>query len=1233
MALGPLELFYSYAHEDEALRNELEKHLKLLQRQGYITQWYDRQIPPGNVWAQEIDTHLKSASIILLLVSPDFIASDYCYSVEMQEALRRHVANEARVIPIILRPCDWEAAPFGKLQALPKDAKPVTKWSDRDSAFTDIAKRLRETIEEKNAVSSVPTNTVDATRKKKSRSGKGTGKSVTELLQDVPATPAPATKISASALKKAIDRYYKQLEEFKGKADYELAVRSAFQNLLAEAARLVKWTLIPEETLESGIRPDGVVRDDYFIRGYWEAKGPKSDLNREIEKKKADGYPLNNTIFENTRKAILYQNKKPLPVEYDLHKPNDVSDLLKQFITYTEPDIENFEAAVQEFKERIPELAKALLSIIEREHKLNKRFIAAFEKFAELCRTSLDPKISKETINEMLVQHLLTERLFRTVFDNPDFINRNVIAVEVEKVIQALASRSFNRHEFLKGLDRFYVAIEAAAKGIETWSERQRFLNTVYERFFQGFSVKQADTHGIVYTPQEIVDFMCASVEEVLQKEFSTSISEPGVQILDPAVGTGSFIVNLVHRIPRYRLKQKYQEDLFCNEITLLPYYIASLNIEHEYYEKMGEYEPFEGICFADTLELAEGQQLPLFVEENTERVQREKDAQIMVVIGNPPYNVGQRNENDNNKNRKYEVIDGRVRETYVKASEASNKNALSDIYVKFFRWATDRLGNRDGIVCFVSNNGFLNGIAFDGFRKSLLDDFDLIYHFDFKGDARTNGEVRRAEGGNIFDNKIRTGIGITLLVRSKHFQEKRIMYHCVGDYWSSKQKREYLSSFKQLSEVPWKPLIVDKNHNWLVKNLPPEFSSFLPIGMKEAKASPNLDNPVLFTTYSGGVKTNRDDWVYDFDKEKLEEKIKRFIETYNSDVDRWRRRGNNAVTIDDFVTYDDSKIKWSRDLKLDLHREHYVIYNKEKVRISLYRPFCKKYLFFDRLLNERVYLLFQIFPASATETENVMICVTGIGADCQTFMAANTIVDVKFGISGNSTIQCFPFYTYAEDRSNRRENITDWALKQFQAIYGPEVTKWDIFHYVYGMLHHPQYRERYAENFKRDLPHIPLLQRQKAFEACVQIGKKLMDLHLNYEQVKEYPALKWIETDGVPFSWRVEKMRLSTDKRVVVVNESLRLGPLPPECFEYRLGNRSALEWVIDQYQVTTDKRSGIVSDPNGWNDDEEYIVRLVRKVVTVSVETVRLVKELAQAVTMEDWLGESVGAEQTTA
>jgi len=421
--------------------------------------------------------------------------------------------------------------------------------------------------------------------------------------------------------RKAIDNYYAVLDDLAHKAvSHEQALRPAFQNLLASVGKKVGWTLVPEQRLPNGKVPDATLRDDFFARGYWEAKDTADDLNDEIKKKIAAGYPLTNTIFEDTRRAVLYQDgQRRLDVE--LRKKEQLADLLHAFTTYAEPDIEQFEQAVGEFKARIPELAQGVLNIIARERKGNKRFVAAFAGFHELCRQALDPRISEAQIDEMLVQHLLTERLFRTVFDNPDFAHRNAIAHEIEEVIDALTSRSFSRADFLKSLDRFYVAIEDAARGLQDFSEKQHFLNTVYERFFQGFSVRQADTMGIVYTPQEIVDFMCASVDEVLQQEFGKSLSTPGVKILDPCVGTGNFIVNILRRISRRDLPKKYAEDIFCNEIMLLPYYIASLNIEHEYFKLTGEYAPFTGICFTDTLDLEQDEQktLSIFNPENTE--------------------------------------------------------------------------------------------------------------------------------------------------------------------------------------------------------------------------------------------------------------------------------------------------------------------------------------------------------------------------------------------------------------------------------------------------------------------------------------------------------------------------------------------------------------------------------------------------------------------------------------
>jgi predicted helicase len=557
-------------------------------------------------------------------------------------------------------------------------------------------------------------------------------------------TPA---ELTPAVLNNGIRRYYKELQDYARQANHELALRPAFQNLLAEMARKINLTLVHEMTIRGNIRPDGVLCNAFHIqRGYWEAKGPKGNLEDEIRQKIKDGYPLENALFENTQKAVLYQAGQRY--DFDLRVQADATALLKRFLTYQKPDIANFEQAVVEFQGQIPNIAKRLLELINEEQQRNTRFVAALIAFTNLCRTTLNPRISADEIKEMLVQHLLTERLFRTVFDNPDFVSKNAIAAEIEKVIAALTSRSFNRSTFLRSLDPFYGAIEAAARGIETWSERQHFLNTVYERFFQGFAVQKADTLGIVYTPQEIVEFMVSSVDTVLRHEFGKSqgLATLGIKILDPAVGTGNFIVNIIKHIAsssRSALREKYAHDIFCNEIALLPYYIASMNIEHEYDATMGEYVPFEGICFVDTLELAESQQLSLWMsEENTERIQHEKEADIMVVMGNPPYNVGQQNENDNNKNRKYPIIDQRIKDSYAKASKASNKNALSDAYIKFFRWAADRLQGHDGIVCFVSNNGFLNGIAFDGFRKTLLQDFTQIYHLDLKGNARTSGST-----------------------------------------------------------------------------------------------------------------------------------------------------------------------------------------------------------------------------------------------------------------------------------------------------------------------------------------------------------------------------------------------------------------------------------------------------------------------------------------------------------
>ena len=988
---------------------------------------------------------------------------------------------------------------------------------------------------------------------------------------------------------------------------HEGAVRSAFQNLLAETGRRVGWTLIPE--LQSGsIRPDGTFRDDYFLnRGYWEAKDTRDRLEAEIEKKRAKGYPLTNTIFEDTRRAYLYQNGQ-VAMQVDLTRQEQLSNLLITFFSYTEPAHEDFSTAVDDFKQRVPDLARGLVQIIQAAHTTNARFKRAFASFFELCRDSLNPNISEAAVDEMLVQHLLTERLIRTIFDSQDFTRRNVIAAEVEKVIDALVSRAFNRHEFLKRLDPFYLAIESAARTITDFSEKQHFLNAVYERFFQGYSIKAADTLGIVYTPQEIVDFMCASVEQVLKEEFGKQLSDPGVNILDPCTGTGNFVVNLLRRIPQRDLRRVYTEQLFANEVMLLAYYIAALNIEHAYYERTGEYEPFDGLCFVDTLDLAEGGgqgRFSVMTEENTARVERQKTAPITVIIGNPPYNAGQRNENDNNKNRKYRVIDKRIRVTYAKDSQAKLSAKLYDPYVKFFRWAVERLEGRDGIVCFVTNNSFVHNGSFDGMRKWLLEDFTKIYHADLHGNSR-----KISKSGNVFG--IRLGVGITIAIHNSQHTNHVLLYHCVPQDWNKEGKLSWLEKKQGVAQVEWQTLTPDERNTWLIPAFAEEFVSFLPIGSADVKSGKDKSEETIFKTYSLGVSTNRDAVVYDFQKDSLSKKVVVFCENYNAELDRYNRKVKGKVlkgeALDNFLDY--SKIKWSSRLKNTLTRGIYADFEEERIRKVLYRPFTKRFLFFDSVMNDRRAIFPQIFPDSGAEEENRVICLTGIDPE-KPFMAlvSDQLLDLHL-VGAGAGAQAFPFYVYSQDGSNRRENITDWSLKQFQDHYNnPNMTKWDIFYYVYGLLHHPGYREKFADNLKRELPRIPFA---PDFQAFASAGKQLARLHLEYETFDPYP-LRWVESDDVPLSYRVDRMKLSKDKTALMVNDSLTLAGIPPDVFAYRLGNRSALEWVIDQYRVKMDNRSGIRSDPNRL-DDEEYIVRLVGQVVRVSLETVNIVRSLPE-------------------
>ena len=896
-------------------------------------------------------------------------------------------------------------------------------------------------------------------------------------------------KISLKPAHKSIVEFYAALENFdKLNVKHELAVKTPFQNLLDAAARQFGWTLIPEFAHRKK-RVDGAVVDQYNLpRGLWEAKDSADDLQQEIKKKFAAGYPSDNIMFQTPKRAILYQNKQVV-VDADLTKPDELIHILERFFDYTAPAIEEWSQAATDFEERIQDYGKALAQLIEKERTTNQRFQTAFWSFYELARQSINPNLSESAIEEMLIQHLLTERIFRTVFRNPDFTRRNVIAAEIEKVIDALTSQSFSREDFLSRFDYFYRALEQAAATVTDFGQKQAFLNTVYERFFQGFSVKTADTHGIVYTPQAIVNFMVKSVEEILKKEFGKSLSSQGVQILDPFVGTGNFIVRVMQEIRRTALEHKFKNELHCNEVMLLPYYIASLNIEHEFYELTKSYQPFEGICLVDTFELAEHAQtgFSFMTAENTARVERQKQSPIFVCIGNPPYNVGQLNENDNNKNRKYKQMDKRVAETYAKDSRATNKNALSNVYVKAIRWAADEIKKTgEGIVAFVTNNSFVEKIAFDGMRKHLSEDFNAIYVLDLQGDIRKDSMrdgIALGEKHTVFGLAAMVGISIAFFVKKKDSAERKIFYHGADFRATRTEKFALIDKAQTVNGIDWWEIAPDAKHNWLTEGMQTEFETFLPIGNKETKSSAN-NEAAIFREYSRGVETSRDEWVFNFNQNELEKNIEVFIATYNEQLFKWQLKKRDANIMDSFVQYDDKKIKWSRKLKQQIISGVTINFDKKFFKNAIYRPFTKQFLYFSSHLVYLPAIFPKVFPTAESENENSVICVTNHSQIPFVVQITNCIPALDVG--GRPT-QCFPFYVYSEDGANRRENVTDWALQKFREHYAKQsepgaiatglcdgknpvaiapgsdrnhasITKRDIFNYVYGILHSNTY-------------------------------------------------------------------------------------------------------------------------------------------------------------------------------
>ncbi|WP_273721918.1 MULTISPECIES: type ISP restriction/modification enzyme, partial [unclassified Bartonella] len=882
----------------------------------------------------------------------------------------------------------------------------------------------------------------------------------------------------------------------------------------------------------------------------------------------------------------------------------------------------------------------------------------AFDGFYKELKNNLNSAIKQEEALEMLGQHLVTRPVFEALFDGNEFVQNNAISQAMEKILAELDKT--NIEEVSKELQEFYDSVKFRASGITSPQARQNLIIKLYEDFFAKAFKKTTDRLGIVYTPVEVVDFIIHSVDDVLRNEFGKSLGSRGVSILDPFTGTGTFITRLLQSklIKPEDMEYKFRHDIHANEIVLLAYYIAAINIESTYHSLVkGEYIPFKHIGLTDTFRMLEEKSLlqKLF-KENSEYLEHQKNLNIKVIFGNPPYSVGQKSENDNAKKSPYPILDNRIRETYAVQSKATNMQALYDSYIRAIRWASDRIDNA-GVIGFVSGSGYIEKSTMDGLRKSLAKEFTSIYVLNLRGDIRKNmlSNGKAQEGENIFGNGSMTGIAITLFIKNPNVSGKcKICYHDIGHNLTTKEKLTALEYFGSISGISqskqgWQTITPNEHGDW-INQRDNSFANFLTLGDKKG------NNKKLFYTYSCGLKTNRDAWAYNSSHASLSKNMYNMIAFYNSEVERFNHAYSHADhktrtnIVDNFVDSDASKISWSHNIKQELVKGKFFEFEDKCLIQSLYRPFTQQWLYYNRIFNDRVYQMPRIFPMGKA-AENKVIQVASMGARCGfSVLMTKNVPDVSVIDSS----QCFPRYFYEDTKVlksksakqphlftnsteeskaadlQRRDAITDDGLAHFKAAYPHEtITKDDLFYYVYGILHSEDYRSRYADNLSKELPRIPCVKSAEDFWKFVNAGRELGHLHVNYEDVEPYPVTfkkgnpKQTDISNPEKFYYVNKMKFAKiknskekDKSTVIYNSNIIMTDIPLEAYEYIVNGKPALEWVMGRQCVKTDKKSGIVNDANRYAvetvGNPAYPLELFQRVITVSLETMKIVKNL---------------------
>lgn len=853
-----------------------------------------------------------------------------------------------------------------------------------------------------------------------------------------------------------------------------------------------------------------------------------------------------------------------------------------------------------------------------------------FDAFLKGLQQNINPSVDEEQAIEMIAQHMITRPVFDALFEKYRFVENNAVSRSMQKMLDLLEKEELDRDT--EALSNFYEDVRKNVSDIDNLEGKQSIIKTLYEKFFKGAFPKTVEKLGIVYTPVECVDFIIRSVNDILKSDFGCTLSDENVNILDPFVGTGTFITRLLQSglIKSEDLERKYRQEIFCNEIVLLAYYIADVNIESVFHELMNreKYLSYDGICLTDTFQISEHEEGKIdnsWFPENSANVDKLKKLPIQVIIGNPPYNAKQKNANDNSQSQKYEHLDARVAETYSIHTNSTNKNSVYDSCIKAFRWASDKIlsNNEGGVLAFITNGKWIDDTAREGFRKSIEKEFSKIYVLNLRGNQYTGGELSRREGGKIFGSGSRTPISITILVKKPNQAQDTkaaIYYHDIGDYLSREQKLALVRKFKSVDSkaLKWQLIHPNEKGDWLNQR-DGSFDEF--IGMTPERKF-KTSSQSWFILNSRGNETGRDTWVYNYSQKALNNHINIIVNEYNKNV---------GCKSKDELNYDETKVSWTSSLISKVLKGQ-SIHNENIFADAVYRPFCKMRTYRGEDLIHRYGQFREIFPTP--DSKNVVICVSGIGGtkESSTFVT-NHIPDLNILDAGT---QCFPLYWYEKKESLqlslfdeepqaeyvRRDGISNWILNEVRSrLKIKSIDKEMIFYYIYGFLHSPEYRSTFEADLKKSLPRIPIIEDVDAFNDFYQAGKALAKLHLGYENVPAYEGLEIEDTyrgkDAYEHYAVSPKMKFPKKdlKDTIIYNDYIIIRHIPAEAYDYIVNGKSAIEWLMERYAITIDKKSGIKNNPNDWSrehDNPRYFFDLVCSIVNVSVKTMEIVGKL---------------------